>query len=164
MTGEPYFIKWRSNMAKRNIVFKKSRYYHVYNRGANRNKIFFAKENYLFLLKKLKEYSKKFNFAVIAYCLMPNHYHFLLRQDGDDPLNISIGFLFNSYSKAINKKYNKSGTLFEGHFKCVEVDDEKYLLELCRYIHRNPVDDKVTENIEEWVFSNYLEWTGERKV
>jgi hypothetical protein len=45
----------------------------------------------------------------------------------------------------------------------VEVDDEKYLLELCRYIHRNPVDDKVTENIENWVFSNYLEWTGERK-
>jgi len=150
-------------MAKRNIVFKKGRYYHIYNRGANRNKIFFEKDNFLYLLRKLKEYSKKFNFSIIAYCLMPNHYHFLLRQDGDDPLNVAIGVLFNAYTKAINRMYNKSGTLFEGHFKCIEVEDDKYILELCRYIHRNPVDDKLVERIEDWEFSNYLEWIGNRK-
>jgi len=94
---------------------------------------------------------------------MPNHFHFLFRQDGDASLNIAVGYLFNTYTKAINKKYNRTGTLFEGHFKCIEVEDEKYLLELCRYIHRNPVDDKLVEKIEEWEFSNYLEWVGERK-
>ena len=150
-------------MAKRNIAFRKGRYYHIYNRGANRNKIFFEKENYLYLLRKLKEYSRNYYFSVIAYCLMPNHFHFLFRQDGNASLNIAVGYLFNTYTKAINKKYNRTGTLFEGHFKCIEVEDEKYLLELCRYIHRNPVDDKLVENIEEWEFSNYLEWVGERK-
>ena len=150
-------------MAKRNIAFRKGRYYHIYNRGANRNKIFFEKENYLYLLRKLKEYSRNYYFSVIAYCLMPNHFHFLFRQDGDASLNIAVGYLFNTYTKAINKKYNRTGTLFEGHFKCIEIEDEKYLLELCRYIHRNPVDDKLIEKIEEWEFSNYLEWIGERK-
>jgi len=64
--------------------------------------------------------------------------------------------------KAINKRYGRTGTLFEGHFKCIEIEDDKYLLELCRYIHRNPVDDQITGKIEDWEFSNYLEWIGKR--
>ncbi len=93
---------------------------------------------------------------------MPNHYHFLLRQDSESKLNISIGYLFNTYTKAINKKYKGSGTLFEGNFKALEVEDDKYLLELCRYIHRNPIDDNLVENIEDWKYSNYQEWIGKR--
>lgn len=150
-------------MAKRNVIFKKGGCYHIYNRGANRNKIFFERENYLFLLKKLKHYSEKYHISVIAYCLMPNHYHFLLQQDGDISISIAVAYLFNSYSKAINKKYNRSGTLFEGHFNSKEVDDEKYLRDLCRYIHRNPVDDEIVKNILDWEFSNYHEWIGKRK-
>ena len=149
-------------MAKRNIEFKIGKYYHIYNRGANRNKIFFEEDNYIYLLKNLKKYSIKSSFSVIAYCLMPNHYHLLLRQNSESTINLAIGFLFNTYTKAINKKYNKSGTLFEGNFRALEVEDEKYLLELCRYIHRNPIDDKLVENIEEWKYSNYLEWVGKR--
>jgi putative transposase len=149
-------------LAKRNVTFKKGRYYHIYNRGANRNKIFFEKENYLYLLRKLKSYSIDYQFSVIAYCLMSNHYHFLLRQDGDEPINIPVAYLFNTYTKAINKKSKRTGTLFEGSFKCIEVEDEKYMLELCRYIHRNPIDDEVVEKIEDWEFSNYLEWIGKR--
>ncbi len=149
-------------MAKRNIEFKSGRYYHIYNRGANRNKIFFEEDNYIYLLKNLKKYSVQKSFSVIAYCLMPNHYHFLLRQDSETKLNLSIGYLFNVYTKAINKKFNRAGTLFEGSFKALEVEDEKYLQELCRYIHRNPVDDKLIKNIEDWEYSNYLEWVGKR--
>ena len=93
---------------------------------------------------------------------MPNHYHFLLRQDDDTPLNIPIAFLFNGYTKAVNKRYNRTGTLFEGPFKSIEVEDVNYLLELCRYIHRNPIDDELVEKIEDWEFSNYLEWIGKR--
>jgi REP element-mobilizing transposase RayT len=149
-------------MAKRNVKFLKGKYFHIYNRGANKKKIFFEEENYIYLLKKLKYYSKKYEFSVIAYCLMPNHYHFVLRQDGDTALNIPIAFLFNGYTKAVNKKYNRTGTMFEGPFKSVEVEDVNYLLELCRYIHRNPVDDGLVDQIEDWKFSNYLEWTGKR--
>ena len=93
---------------------------------------------------------------------MPNHYHFLLRQNEDEPLNIPIAYLFNAYTKAINKKYKRTGTLFEGPFKSIEVEDVNYLIELCRYIHRNPIDDGIVKKIEEWEFSNYLEWIGKR--
>jgi REP element-mobilizing transposase RayT len=149
-------------MARRNVKFKRESYYHIYNRGADRNCIFFERENYLYLLRKLKHYSQKYNISVIAYCLMPNHYHFLLRQDGDTPINIPVAYLFNGYSKAINKKFNKSGTLFEGPFKAIEVEDKNYLMELCRYIHRNPADDELVKDILEWEFSNYHEWIGKR--
>ena len=149
-------------MAKRNVKFLKGKYFHIYNRGANKKKIFFEEENYFYLIKKVKHYLKKYEFSVIAYCLMPNHYHFVLRQDGDTALNIPIAFLFNGYTKAVNKKYNRTGTMFEGPFKSVEVEDVNYLLELCRYIHRNPVDDGLVDQIEDWKFSNYLEWTGKR--
>ena len=77
-------------MAKRNIKFKKGSYYHIYNRGANKKRIFFERDNYIYLLKKLKHYKNKYHFSVLAYCLMPNHYHFLLRQNEDEPLNIPI--------------------------------------------------------------------------
>lgn len=93
---------------------------------------------------------------------MPNHFHLLLRQDAEQSLNIALGFMFNAYTKAINKKYSRSGTLFEGSFKSIHVEDAKYLMELCRYIHRNPLDDGLVKNIEDWKYSNYLEWINKR--
>lgn len=149
-------------MAKRNVKFLSDKYYHIFNRGANRNKIFFEKDNYEYLLKKVKYYKREYEFSIIAYCLLPNHYHFLFRQEGDKPLNIPIAYLFNSYTKAINKRRKRTGTLFEGPFKSIEVEDVSYLKELCRYIHRNAVDDGLVEKIEDWEFSNYLEWVGKR--
>ena len=93
---------------------------------------------------------------------MPNHYHLLLKQDGETPLNIPIAYIFNGYTKAVNKKYNRSGTLFECPFKSIKVEDTHYLKELCRYIHRNPFDDGLVDKIEDWEFSNYPEWIGKR--
>ncbi len=99
---------------------------------------------------------------LIAWVVLPNHYHFLLRQNDDIALNIPIAYIFNAYTKAINKSYNRTGTLFEGPFKSIEVEDVNYLKQLCRYIHRNPVDDGLVEKIEDWEFSNYPEWVGKR--
>ena len=149
-------------MAKRNVVFKAGRCFHIYNRGAGKAKIFFEEDNYIYFLKKMKEYSAEYEFSIIAYCLMPNHFHLLVRQDSEQPLNIALGFMFNAYTKAINKRYSRSGTLFEGSFKSIEVEDKKYLLELCRYIHRNPIDDGLVKNIEDWKYSNYHEWVNKR--
>ena len=97
-------------MTKRNVIFSKGKYFHIYNRGANKMKIFFERKNYIYLLKKLKYYKNKYNFSVLSYCLMPNHYHFLLRQDGDKPINIPIAYMFNAYTKAVNKMYKRTGT------------------------------------------------------
>ncbi|MBI1806820.1 MAG: hypothetical protein HYR76_07210 [Ignavibacteria bacterium] len=65
-----------------------------------------------------------------------------------------------SYSKAFNKRYGRTGTLFEGPFKSVHVDKEQYLVHCCRYIHRNPLVAGLVEKLEEWKYSNYLEWIG----
>ncbi len=149
-------------MSRRKVNFTQGGYYHIYNRGANRERIFQSDENYRFLLQRVKENISPFQVSVIAYCLMPNHYHFVLRQEGEKPLSGFMHAIFNSYSKAYNKMYNRSGTLFEERFKAIEVDRDEYLLHLCRYVHRNPLDAKVVSNLKDWKFSNYLEWIGKR--
>jgi len=89
-------------MARRQVEFAQGEYYHIYNRGCNRELIFRSEENYLFLLGRVKRYLRDHQVSVIAYCLMPNHYHFLLRQDDARPIGSFIQAIFNSYSKAFN--------------------------------------------------------------
>ena len=149
-------------MPIRTEAFQKGSVFHIYNRGCNRTKIFFENDNYKFLLRKTELYTAKFDISVLAYCLMPNHYHFVLRQNNTQLLNSCIQLIFNSYTKAINKRYRRSGTLFEGRFKAKEIYDDKTILEVCRYIHRNPLDDGLVKNLEDWEFSNYHEWIGLR--
>ncbi|MCR4317514.1 MAG: transposase [Planctomycetes bacterium] len=149
-------------MAKRKTIFSAGCYYHVYNRGAYKNLIFRERDNYLFLLKRLKQYSDELDISVIAYCLMPNHYHLLLRQNSESSISSLIQRLFNSYSKAYAAKYEISGGVFEGRFKSILVDREAYLLQLCRYIHANPRKDGLVADLQNWEFSNYHEWTKSR--
>ena len=139
-----------------------NQFYHFYNRGAHRVSIFREPDNYLFVLQKMKEYAIKFQLAIIAYVLMPNHYHLLVRQDGEHQAGLLPRYVFNSYSKAYNKRYEHSGTLFEGNYKVKPITSSKHLLHLCRYIHGNPVKDGLVANPADWDYSNYLEWIGER--
>lgn len=113
-------------------------YYHIYNRGNNRQNIFFERNNYLFFLKQFRRYLAEETVSVLAYCLMPNHYHFLicLRQDN---LSEKMALLSLSYTKAINRRFNRCGSLFQGPFQAIHVNREEYLLNLSRYIHLNPV-------------------------
>jgi REP element-mobilizing transposase RayT len=137
-------------------------YYHFYNRGAHRISIFREDDNYLFVLRKMKEYCLSLTLTPIAYCLMPNHYHFLIRQDGENRAGLLSQRVFNSYTKAYNKRYGHSGTLFEGNYRVILVENEAHLLHLCRYIHANPVEHGLVTDLAEWPYSNYLEWIGER--
>lgn len=146
----------------RKVRFVQGHYYHVYNRGADRGAIFYTPDNYLFLLRRVKEYAARIEISVIAYCLMPNHYHFLLRQNGPHPVSAFVQAVFNSYTKAFNKMFGRSGTLFEGPFRAIPVEQDGYLIHLCRYIHRNPVEAGLVEHPAQWPFSNYREWVGER--
>jgi REP element-mobilizing transposase RayT len=116
-------------------------FYHFYNRGASHSTIFKEPQNYLFVLRKIKHYSQVFQLKPIAYCLMPNHYHILVRQDGAYSAGLLPQRVFNSYSKAYNKLYGHSGTLFEDNYKVKTVLKNSHLLHLCRYIHANPVKD-----------------------
>jgi len=99
---------------------------------------------------------------MVAYCLEPNHYHLMIRQDGEEPAGNLPQFVFNSYTKAYNKMYSHSGTLFEGRFRAKPIQNSSQLLHLCRYIHGNPVKDGFVADPADWQWSNYLEWIGER--
>jgi REP element-mobilizing transposase RayT len=149
-------------MPHRDIVFTQYGYYHLYNRGARRQNIFRERDNYLFVLQQMRRYSRELHVSIIAYCLMPNHYHVLARQDGDAPAGLLPQRVFNSYTKAYNKRYNLSGTLFEGRFQALAVTTDVHLAHLCRYIHANPVKHGFTKHPDDWEFTNYAEWVGTR--
>ncbi len=149
-------------MPRRTIYFLPGEYYHIYNRGAGRQSLFREPDNYAYVLRQLKKYAVEFAVAVIAYCLMPNHYHLLLRQDGNMAAGELATRIFGGYSRAVNKRYGWSGTLFEGRFQAKHVDSEGYLLHLCRYIHANPVKDGLCQTLDQWPYSNYREWVGLR--
>ena len=149
-------------MPRRKIHFTQDHYYHIYNRGAGRHNLFIEQDNYLYILRQMKNYLTKFSLVMIAYCLMPNHYHYLLRQDGIVSVGELPKRLFGGYSRAVQRRYNWTGTLFEDRFQARHVDSDSYLRHLCRYIHANPVKDGLVQHLEEWPYSNYLEWIGER--
>jgi REP element-mobilizing transposase RayT len=149
-------------MPSRKIGFAPGRYYHIYNRGAGRQSIFREDENYLFVLRVFRRVAQECNVAVVAYCLLPNHYHWLGRPDGDTPAGKLPARGFGSYSQALNRRDKRTGTLFEGAYKAIEVTSDEYLRHLCRYIHANPVLHGIADAPALWPYSNYLDWIGQR--
>jgi len=137
-------------------------YYHIFNRGAHKRSLFCDDGDYLRLLNLLKKYSRLLDISIIAYCLMPNHYHWLVRQDGEAAVRFLVQRVFNAYSHAFNVRRQHSGTLFEGPYKAILVESDEYLHQLCRYIHANPVRHGFAVEPGLWPYSNYLEWIGER--
>src|SRR4051812_27981056 len=121
-------------------------YYHIYNRGNNRANLFLEERNYRHFLKLYVHYIPLVA-DTYAYCLLKNHFHVLVQIKGiaeqahaSNVLTPSQQFanLFNAYTKAINKAYGRTGSLFEHPFERINVTSEPYLFNLVTYIHRNP--------------------------
>lgn len=143
--------------------YYKNTYHHLYNRGANKALIFYEKENYLYFLRRMKFYSQKYKIKILAYCLMPNHFHIFLKQTTDEfSISLFISSLLNSYVKSINQKYKRSGTLFESKTKSKQIEDETYFKWVIKYILENPVHAALADNICDWIFSNARDLTGVR--
>ena len=149
-------------MPRRTVDFGPGQYYHLYNRGVNRSLIFRERDDFLLTLRKIQGYLPELDLTVIAYCLMPNHYHILIHQNGDRAAGLLPQRVFNSYVKTFNNRYQRSGTLFEGRYEAIHVDDEAYLVYLCTYIHANPIKAGLVDDLRAWPYSNYLEWIDER--
>jgi len=148
-------------MPYRDVEFRAGEHYHLYNRGHNFQPIFFERENYLFFLRQLRKYLTAETMDIIAYCLIPNHYHLLAYLKTDD-LSRQMQPFALSYTHAINKRYTRAGALFQGRFKAIHVDQDRYLLHLSRYIHLNPVAAGLVRWPEGWEFSSYPEFIGLR--
>ena len=148
-------------MPYRRDPLQAGQYYHLYSRGNNRQRIFLEPENYLFFLRQLRKYLVPQILHIVAYCLMPNHYHLLVHLSSDELSTMMKRFLL-SYANAINKRYGRSGALFEGRFRTACVEEDRYLLHLSRYIHLNPVLAGIVQRPEDWEFSSYREYVGLR--
>lgn len=157
-------------MPRRETPFISDVYYHFYNRGNNRQQVFFEAENYWYFLRGVQKYLVPV-MNIVSYCLMPTHYHILGRikqtpeasKTSDVSLQVSLAmqkFLI-SYTKAINKRFNRVGSLFQGQFQAKPVRNDTHLLNLCVYIHANPVKDGLVALPENWIYSNYREWLGQ---
>ncbi len=148
-------------MPPRKVEFHTGHYYHLYNRGNNFQSVFFERENYLHFLRLLRQHLMGEALDVIAYCLMPNHYHLLVNLKTDALSKKMQPFLL-AYTKAINKRYERVGSLFQGRFQGIHVDSNAYLLHLVQYIHLNPVKAGFVKAPEAWEFSSYREYVGLR--
>ncbi|MEK7276247.1 MAG: transposase [Chloroflexota bacterium] len=154
-------------MPRRAVPFLPDQYYHFYNRGNNRQAVFFERDNYLYFLRGLKKYVLE-HVDILVYSLMPTHYHILGRvkpqtSEGSPQVSRAMQKFGISYTKAINKRFGRVGALFQGQFQGKPVQHYNHLLNLCIYIHANPVKDGLVALPEDWEFSNYLEWMNLRE-
>jgi putative transposase len=150
-------------MPYRKIEFRAGYYYHLYNRGINRQAIFFCDDNWGYFIKRIRHHFQPELVDVVAYCLMPTHYHLLVHLKTDD-LSKKIMQPFGlSYTKAINRQQGRVGPLFQGPFQAAWVDKDEYLLHLSRYIHMNPVVAGLVARPEDWIFSSYRDYISLRE-
>lgn len=146
--------------------------YHIYNHANGTENIFREEENFRFFLH---QYGKYLGCVVdtFAFCLMPNHFHLLVRVKSDlpgfqnltgltqpghaanNPVTKAFSDFFNSYSKAFNKRYSRKGSLFVEHFKRKPILDDRQWQEVFLYIHLNPIKHGFVKDLNQWKFSSW---------
>lgn len=134
-------------------------FYHIYNRGLNKQPIFKQPADYRHLIRKLAELIAQGDWIIYAYCFMPNHYHLLLEEQRT-PIAKLIGRLFTSYSLHFNRKYDRNGPLFQDRFKSKLVQKDTYFLQVSRYIHLNPVKDGLVRDPLAYPYSSLHEYVN----
>lgn len=150
--------------------------YHVFNRGNNKEPIFFKPDNYAYFLKNITRFILP-HCEMLAYCLMPNHFHFLISateksvrviEDASfirQQFSQGVKQLLSSYTKAINKQEGRSGSLFQQKTKAVDISDTpKYDPRIAfHYIHQNPLKAGLAKRLEDWEFSSFKDYVGLRE-
>ncbi|MBW7676919.1 transposase [Chryseobacterium chendengshani] len=145
--------------------------YHIFSHVNGKELIFREETNYQFFLKQLDKYIIQIA-DIYAYCLLPNHFHLLLRFKNINDISCeaehqylmkNFGNFLNSYAKAFNKKYNRKGALFLNTVKRKKISDEKYLLNVLHYIHNNPINHGVVNKIDQWKHSSYNSYLNPEK-
>lgn len=185
---------------RRKTIFVINSFYHVYNRGVEKRQIFLDEQDYFRFIHDLYElndkdpapnityYFKQSSEAglpkikkvrkclveILAFCLMPNHFHLILKQLVDNGISLFMQKLGTGYANYFNLKYQRVGPLFQGKFKAIEINNENYLLHLSRYQHLNPLEliepawkekgiknwKKVSQFLESYRWSSYLDYIG----
>ena len=146
--------------------------YHIYNRANGSENLFREDRNYHYFLQQWTKYIEPIA-DTYAYCLMPNHFHFLIKTKSESEITSALSLsnlssdqqanalskrfsnLFNAYAKAYNKAYKRKGSLFMRPFKAKEIDTDSYFTAIVRYIHQNPVRHGFCKKCDDWMYSSY---------
>lgn len=166
-------------MPYRIIPLATGQVYHVFNRGVAKMPVFDDRRDYNRFLETIYYYQfqgpkpqfsqlnrfKDFEYEknkriveIICYCLMPNHYHFMLRQLEEKGISEFINKVSNSYTKYFNTRHERVGPLFQGQFKAVRVESDEQLIHLSRYIHLNPIASYLVKNLRDYPWSSYVSY------
>ncbi|KKP88733.1 MAG: hypothetical protein UR93_C0009G0021 [Berkelbacteria bacterium GW2011_GWA2_35_9] len=161
-------------------------YYHVFNRSIAKFKIFNHPENYYRFISIISYYqyennilsyskfleSSKLNLInsysgirfvdIVAYCIMPTHFHLILKQNINNGISIFLSKVQNSYSKYFNTIYKRRGPLWESRFQNIHIETDEQLLHLTRYIHLNPSSAGLVKKPEDWEYSSYYEYINSK--
>ena len=165
----------------REIQFINDNYYHIYNRGTDKRQIFSDNADYVRFIHYLYGFNDNKiipNFSrdieggpasnikprdllveIVAFCLMPNHFHLILKQVKDGGITKFMRKLSTGYVMYFNKRNKRSGVLFQGKFKAILIDNDEYLAHLSRYIHINPLEIS-NSNLNNYRWSSYLDYIG----
>ena len=149
--------------------------YHIYNQGNNQERLFYEDVDYIHFLKLFRKYVLP-NCNVLAYCLMPNHFHFLIHATEDsarikpvgniDSCKLANGFRFlqSNYAQYLNKKQKRSGSLFRQRTKAKSMadGDANYAFIAFQYIHQNPMTAELVTRMENWIYSSFTDYVGLR--
>ena len=148
-------------------------FYHVFNRGVEKRNIFMDEYDFKYFIELFERYlgpeeqkDTKYrllpnysdSIELLAYCLMPNHFHLLLYQRDDRSMQQFMRSLSTSYSMYFNKKYKRVGSLIQDRYKAVRIDEDSYLTHISRYIHLNPLD--INRGYLSYPYSSVRQWTG----
>lgn len=159
-------------MPSRNVekIYLAENYYHVYNRGVNKRRIFMDEEDYAVFLNLLKRYLGKGavdkkgrhyvnlngKIELLSFCLMPNHFHLLFYLVEPTALTQLMRNVTTTYTMYFNKKHGRVGHLYQERFKASRIDNDAYLTHIARYIHLNPVGYRT------WDFSSHPYYMGDK--
>ena len=153
------------------MKFCTNAFFHIYNRSFERTVLFQSDRNYRYFIQKLQ--GLKSSCSILAYCLMPDHFHLLIylpespspTEESDlisgstmHPLSRKIGTILSSYTQAINKQRKRNGSLFQPKTKAKKINTEEYLHTVFHYIHQNPIRAGLTSKLTDWEYSSFHEY------
>ena len=149
-------------MSKYLREFSSSKIYHIIIKGIDEGTIFYDDEDRNVFLNKLKITKKKYKYKVLAYCLMNNHVHLVISTENEN-LSKGIQSLIIRYARYFNRKYDRKGPFVQNRFNSKKVESQRYFLEVCRYVHRNPEKAGI-EKTDKYRWSSYHEYIGKEKI
>jgi len=148
--------------SRKSVPLIKEHFYHIYNRVAKGLRLFYDDNDYIYYLKLWREVDFLPSARLLAYCLMPTHYHLLVQIIDEKLFPRKMSYFFNTYLHNLKVRHHLQGPFFPQRYKAKYITDNHYLMAVCCYIHLNPVEAGLVERIEDWPYSNYLEFINKR--